>query len=608
MAGLWDDERVRVRLLLVLFGLSLVLLLAAVWRLQVAHGSRYQQSLTKQSVRRVRVAGIRGRILDCHGASLADNRPSYAVALYLEELRRPGRWSRTIASVEEQLAGLAARLRQPPAITRDDIENHIRRRLPLPLLAWRDISPVTQARFAEQTGLLPGVDIVTESLREYPQHRLAAHLLGYVGRAEPAQDEEEPYHYFLPEITGKTGLEQSLDAYLRGQPGCRLVRVDVSGFRHDDRQDLGGRPARRGNDVVLTLDARVQRAAELALAGTNGAVVIVRPAGGEILALASAPDFDPNDFAAGLSVAAWRVLLHDERHPLINRAVSGTFAPGSIFKPVVALAALASGKAQPGLRFDCPGSFQLGTTRFRCWLPVGHGTLNLRQALEHSCNVYFFQLGLRCGPDAIGAMAAALGLGRRTGIELDHEAAGLLPDRAWKRRVYGDAWRDGDTCNLSIGQGFLAVTPLQMAMVAAALANGGRLYRPRLVAEVRAPDGTPVTNFPPRLVQALAWDAPALRVVREGMLDVVNSAEGSGRLAAVPGLRVAGKTGTAEYGRKQDGHKLGWMIAFAPFEDPRYAVAFMVEDAVSGGTTVAPRMRVLMQELFKPAPGAPGEG
>jgi penicillin-binding protein 2 len=290
--------------------------------------------------------------------------------------------------------------------------------------------------------------------------------------------------------------------------------------------------------------------------------------------------------------------MSDEGQPFFNRAISGNYAPGSIFKPVVAVAALENRRAAPNETFECRGYFELGNTKFHCWRRGGHGRLELRKAIEQSCNSYFCQLGLRCEHERIVHMAGALGFGRATGIPLPGESGGLLPDNEWKRRHYnGDSWRAGDTCNLSIGQGWLLVTPLQMAVFAATLANGGTVYRPRLV---RSPGEEPV------VMNVMGWSAETLAVVRGGMHDVVESESGTGKRARLEGIPMGGKTGTAEYGLRSDRRQYGWMIVFAPFDRPRYAACIVIEDAVSGGITAAPRIRRLMERVFAGERGAAG--
>lgn len=590
-----DDELVRIRIVFIAMLLGFGLLLLAMWRIQVAHGEFYQRDLVKQSVRRVRLPGNRGRVFDANGQCLADNRPSYCIAIYLEELRQPGGWSKTIDRVELILDRLSQVLGVPPEITREDIETHIRKRLPLPLLAWNDIDERVLSKLSERAAQVPGVGVYVQALRTYPAGPTASHTLGYVGRAEPVQDEETPFHYYLPEMAGKSGIEKRLDGVLRGEAGGRLVRVDVSGFRYED---LAQRDPRRGSDVQLSLDLGIQRLAEETLGEAAGSVVVIDPRNGDVLALVSSPGYNPNDFVPSISTDAWNAILEDELHPLLNRAVAGSYAPGSIFKPVVAMAALENGLATGATSFECPGYFDLGNTRFRCWTRGQHGLLTMREAIQHSCNVYFFHLGLKCGPDYIYHMAAALGLGEKTGISLDFESSGVLPNEGWVRRTQGHGWRKGDTCNLSIGQGYLTVTPLQMALVAATLANGGHRYRPRLVKGIREPGSATFRRIPPKVVTEMNWSKSSMDVVRGGMRDVVMSERGTGKLAYVEGATVAGKTGTAEYGKKEEGKKRGWMIAFAPYDEPRYAIAIVVDNAVSGGVTVAPKMQQLLTGLL----------
>lgn len=599
-----DDEFLRVRLVLVGMLALLVFLGGWLWHLQVHRGASFEQDQLKQSVRRVRIPGVRGRLFDARGNCVADNRASYNIVLYLEELRKPGKWDRTIDHVLGQLEELGRRLGTPSELDRDKLRAHIRRSLPLPLVAWRDVSEEVLARFAEQASQIPGVDIQVDNVRLYPFGPRACHVLGYVGRADIEQDETEPFHYYLPEMAGRSGLEKSLDELLRGEAGGRLLRVDATGFR---RYDSGQREPRSGEDVQLSLDMRVQALAEDALGEVPGSVVVIDPRNGDVLAMASRPGFDPNQFVPRISTEQWKGLNADPEFPLVNRCVAGGYAPGSTFKPVTALAGLQYGNAHAGDVHSCPGYFQLGRATFRCWYHSGHGALTMRQAVERSCNVYFFHVGLQTGVDRLAAEARAFGLGSKTGIELDYELAGNVPDDAWKRRTQQDAWRDGDTCNLSIGQGALVVTPLQMASLTATLANGGKVYRPRLVRGVRPLGERAFTAKEPELVREMGWRPEDIALVRNGMRDVVNGAWGTARKVALPNVVIAGKTGTAEFGRKDEKKRHAWMIAFAPFEAPRYAIAMLVDEGVSGGETAAPRMLKLLTGLFA-APAQEGQG
>jgi penicillin-binding protein 2 len=582
------------------------LLVHRLWNLQVAQGMEYQRRLARQSVRSVRLPGVRGRILDRNGERLAENRPSYCISLYLEELRRPGGVQRTVDGVMDVLYRMAEAIDRPLELRSDDVRTHLGRRTPLPLVAWRDIDETAIARFAERSHEFPGTALTVEPVRVYPRGALASHALGYVGKADVDKllgeaDDPERFHYYLPEYAGRSGIEKRFDGVLRANAGGKLeVQVDVAGFKFDE---ISRREPGKGSDVVLATDVRIQRAAEAVLTGQKGAVVVVDPVNGDVLALASAPGYDPNDFIPSISSETWLGLIENEDRPLYNRATGGEYAPGSTFKPLTLLAAMRSGRITADTRYNCPGFYDLGNARFRCWQHWGHGSLDAQRSIRYSCNVYMYMAALACGAEPIQQMARECGFGERTGISLDFERPGLVPDDAWKRRARRDSWRDGDTCNLSIGQGALLVTPIQLAMYAAALANGGTLWRPRLVKRIVRADGTVQDIAASMAAEGLRWDARHLRVIRDGMRDVVNAPDGTGRRAMVPSVVVAAKTGTAEYGPKGAGLKMTWMMAFAPYEDPRYAVVVLVEDGVSGGTTAAPRVGHLLARVFREVEG-----
>ncbi|MCG2679628.1 MAG: penicillin-binding protein 2 [Kiritimatiellae bacterium] len=592
-----EHERARLRRVWVAMMVSLALLALQLWRIQVGQGERYETSLEQQSIRRVQIPGPRGRIFDRHGVCLADNRPNYCVALYLEELRVAGKRWVSVGDAWKLIQRVAAVIGLEPQLTRTKVESHLDNRKALPLIAWRRVDVPVLARLSEASILLPVVDVMVDADRVYPQGASASHLLGYVGTVERG-NEENGYHSYWPDMVGKGGMEQRYDELLRGEPGGRLVRVDVSGFKHDQ---IGFRDPVPGGDLVLTLDGAIQRSAEKAMADVVGAVVVIDPRNGDVLALASSPGFDPNTFSPSISVETWTRMLEDSRKPLFNRAISGRYAPGSIFKPLVALAALESGKANARGSFDCQGYYEIGGQRFSCYEGEIHGRLDIRRALELSCNVFFYQLGLQCGLDPIYHLALAVGLGQQTGIDLDNETAGLLPGKAWKRIARGETWRDGDTCNLAIGQGALLVTPLQMAMVTATIANGGVVYQPRLVLSTRSRNSTEFQEVPPVRIRTLRWSSDHLALVKKGMRDVIQNPSGTGHLACLPDVIMAGKTGTAEYGRKGQGHCHGWMVLFAPYDQPRYAVAMVMDDAITGGVSIGPRMRQLMQEVLNRA-------
>jgi penicillin-binding protein 2 len=587
-------RRLRVVLFMMLGGL--LFLGGVLFVLQVAHRHEYEESLHRQSMRRVRLPASRGRILDRHEVCLADNQPSYCLAFYLEEIRKPGRWQHTVDDVMARMKKMTGIIGRRPALTEQDIWLHIRRRLPLPLVAWRQLDPAALARIAESSMDREGVDIYIEPIRRYPCQELAGHVMGYVGKAELSDHDMGDFQYYLSEMEGKAGLERVFNTQMAGTPGGRLVRINASGLKYAETRE---REPQTGADLILALDSRIQALAEQAIRGVPGAVVVLDPSNGDVLAMASSPAFNPNQFVPSLSIAAWNEQNKDPDKPLLNRTVAEVYAPGSVFKPVTALAALSSGRCGPEQTYDCPGYIMIGARSMKCWNPNGHGRVNLRKAIEQSCNVYFASIALQCGHDSVAEMARQCGLGRKTGISIDREAAGLVPDAEWKRKLWKDDWRPGDTCNVSIGQGALAVTPLQMAVIAATLANGGTVYRPRLVLGVRDRTGQFTTNYPPMLVRTLPVSSAAIKTVRDGMHDVVMAPSGTGARARIEGVEMAGKTGTAEFGEKGARHKHGWMLLFAPYDQPRYAVAMVVDEAVSGGFTVAPRLHEMMDALFK---------
>ena len=590
-----DPELIRVRLLLLLMLLVFSLLGLALWRVQVVRGSEFQQDLEKQSVRGVRLPGMRGRIFDRHDECLADNRPSYGLAIYLEELRHVRSGRSTQAKLQTLVEELSQVLELEPMVDDKAMARHVQRRLPLPLMAWRDLDEAAVARFVERASLVPAVELIPEVARVYPQGQSACHVVGYVSRTNMVQHALEDFNYYNQEMIGKSGIEKRFDGVLRGQAGAKLLRVDVAGFRHED---LAVREPKQGSDVRLAIDLKAQRLTELALRDTVGAAVVMNPNNGDVLAMASSPGFDPNQFVPFLRTEDWQELRENPGNPMLNRSIAGTYTPGSIFKPVVAFAALENEKIGQNTSFTCPGYYTIGNHRYNCWRAEGHGTVNARDALRYSCNVFFFQVGRSMGSEYIYHMAAALGLGQKMGVGLDAEIAGILPDARWKRDHMNEGWYEGDTCIFAIGQGPITTTPLQMAVMTSSIANRGVVYKPRMVLGLRAPDEDEFREIPPQIENEMNWSDLSLSIVRGGMFDAVMARDGTGRRARVPGVEMAGKTGTAEYGPKKAGKKRGWMIAFAPFDHPEYAVALVIDDAQGGGFDAAPRVQRILAGLM----------
>ncbi|MDD4102236.1 MAG: penicillin-binding protein 2 [Kiritimatiellae bacterium] len=582
----------RMALLALMFTAGAAFLAVSLHRVQVERFSVLSHDQLRQSVRRVQVPGPRGLIFDRNGELLAGNRASYCIAYYVEELRKRGRWQNTIDAVDADIDRLAKELGIPRVISKKAVADHVMQSLPMPLLAWRDVEQETLARWAEAVEPFPGVDIYVQPERSYPNNTLAAHVLGYVGRDRPQPLPGHKVHFYLPEMIGKGGIEGRYNKVLTGMSGGQLIRVDARGYKHAVWE---GEAAVPGKDIHLTLDIKVQAALEKVLSGWRGAGVVIDPRNGEVLALASSPVYDPNDFVPVMPSGVWKRLNEDEAVPLINRAIQGWYAPGSTFKPVTAMAAFLSGKFDPAEEYVCDGAFVLGTMRLRCWNTYGHGSISLRKAIEQSCNSYFCHIAHSIGYDSIYEVARMLGLGQPSGIDLPAESGGLLPTAKWKQDRMRDLWRPGDTCQIGIGQGLLITTPLQMAVVTSVFANRGSLYRPHLARQAIAP-----------LEREMGWPAQAVAAVREGMRDVAEV--GTGRRVQVRGLSVAAKTGTAEVDTAGVRRKNTWVTAFAPFDSPTAAVAIMVENGESGGLTVAPMVREVLVSIFGEEPAAEGEG
>ena len=620
-----DGALWRMGLLAAAMALCLLRLGAALHRIQTRESEGYAREQIRHSIRRVRLPATRGRILDRNGVVLADNKPSFSIAIYIEDLRRPGPWSNTVNRVDTLLDTLAEVTGKERDVSVKDIWNHIRLRRAIPLLAFTGLTDAELARYAESARnlgdgerSLAGTDVYAGAERVYPHGNLAAHLIGYVGRdnskndgagasggagaasAAQALDEEwetiaedsrtKDINFYLPDLTGRGGVEMYFDAQLAGAGGGKLIRVDAIGYRHEENMALAPVP---GRDVVLAIDAALQKTAEDALdsAGKGrGAAVVISLDNGDMLAAATAPRFDLRDCSPRLSPKLWNGLVNDPARPLVNRALSGAYPPGSVFKPVVALCGLSHGMVGADEATPCPGSITVGSRVIKCASKYGHGNIAMRRALSVSCNPYFISLGLKLGLEKIREDCLRLGLGAapQIGVKV---SPGLLPSAEYKMRRWREGWRGGDTANLSIGQGYLTATPLQIASMTAAIALDGRTLKPRLVRG----DGGDRAEFG----EPMGWSKRDLALVKGGMFDAINDArEGSGRRAAIPGVKAAGKTGTAEYTENGERKKHAWMICYAPAEKPQYAIAVVMEDSDSGGHTAAEILRKLLVQLF----------
>jgi penicillin-binding protein 2 len=636
---MWIFEQFRtqnrpLRFLTASIALGFLVLLGTLFHVQVLSAHRFQASQISQSFRTVRVPAVRGTIQDRNGITLAENRPSYQLNLYLEELRphfqstyakaRAGRnLSRSQrAELGKQVRFLVAsnlvhrvgeHLDHPISLTSDQFQQHYDQRLALPMSVLTDLSPEQVARFVEHSPFLPGCDLDVQPTRFYPHGTTAAHILGYLRRDDRRRQEHTSFHYRLPDFSGLVGIEGTFDQQLRGQPGMKSVLVNNLGFRQTESVWA---PAEPGHNVVLTIDLALQAAAEKALLSpgpyTRAAAVVLDVRNGDILAMASQPGFDPNLFMPGIARTDWERLNDPIMLPMLNRASYGAYPPGSIFKLVIALAALEAGVIDPTAKFAGQGFYQLASgRRIRDLANGGYpAEFDFQRALKLSSNAYFIHYGLILGIEKILAMGERLHLGERTGIPIGQEIPGTFPSTTW-RQANLRGWHEGDTANLCIGQGYLAVTPLQMAVMTAAIANGGTVFSPRLVSRIEPQTHlTPLAPdfFPPGQVRGSLGVAPQhFEVLHRAMLAGVEDHDGTGRRAFLPGLRVCGKTGTAQItrGRQVIDH-VTWFASFAPYEQPRYAVVVMVESGASGTETCAPIARRIYEAILRRKTQSPG--
>ncbi len=555
------------------------------WYLQVYNHQRFEAAARLNRVRRVPLPPPRGIIFDRNGKVLATSRCVYNVAIVPAALPDDRR--------EEVLRRLAFLLRKSPQEVTDVFDATLGRPFE-PVTIAENVDARTVVAVEENRPRLPGVLIVTHIARNYVNGRFAAHLLGHIGEVTQEElDRRKSRDVRSGDLVGKLGVERQFDAYLIGARGSELVEVNASG---QPVRTIGRVPQKPGRSVFLTIDASLQRAAEdgLNATGRPGAVAVVNVRNGDVLALASKPDFDPNQFGNRIPTEVWRALNEDKRHPLYNRAIAGLNPPGSTFKLMTAIAGLERGAITPHTPYVCPGGLHVGRYFKRCWKV--HGACDLYKAIAASCDVYFYHISRRIGPDAIANVAKRFGLGQKTGIDLAGEAAGLIPTPAWKKKRWKQEWFGGDTLNMSIGQGYVQTTPLQMACMTAAIANGGTFYRPHLLKKVVADKGKLVMRYEPQ-GRSTHTDLRFIDLVRQGMRDAVIAPGGTAHVMNMPQVTVAGKTGSAEDARTAKSH--AWFVCFAPYENPQLALCVMLEAAGHGGTEAAPIARKILEVAFQ---------
>lgn len=579
----------RLRVLLAIIAALLGVLVVRLWQVQVLQGAWFLQQSEENRVRDYTLTAPRGVIYDRKGRPLVSNRPSFTVAVLPLELRRK----------DEVLANLSAILDLP--VEEIQVKITANRARPFePVRVRRDVGHRIVTMIEENRLDLPGVIILAEPVRHYLYGTLAAHALGYVNEIDEAElSTRREQGYRQGDLIGKAGVERAYEPILRGVDGRLRMEVDALGR---PLREIARIPAVPGRSIVLSLDLDLQKAAAEGLRGSgqkSGAVVAIDPRTGGVLAMESLPSYDPNLFATGISAADWRRLTTDPLRPMLSRALSTAFEPGSVFKVVTAAAALEAGIATRTTTFYAPGYFRLGSWVFRdlrAW-----GTVNFVQGIQNSINVVFYNLGYRLGGERLAAQAKRMGLGNLTGIELSGEVPGTIPSPSTKQALIGEPWYPGDSVNMSIGQGAVTVTPLQVARMMASVANGGTLFQPYLLLFTIERDQTK-TPTPPVAQRERIYTTQTLAVLREGL--EAAAARGTGRASAVKGLTIAGKTGSAENPR---GKPHAWFAGYAPVDAPRVVVTAFVEHGFRGGLAAAPIVRRVFEAAFPPPATSPAQ-
>jgi penicillin-binding protein 2 len=557
-----------------IYGLFAVLA-AELLYMQVLRFGYYSRLSKNNAIRIIPIDGPRGKMIDRNGTIVVTDRISFDAVVVYHELKDKVSLARLLSEVAGITASDAAKAVEKAAA-----------RPYAPVAVLTDIGKEKAIRLEEESFDTSALSIETRSVRNYAYGDTGAHLFGYLTEiSEEELEDLRGYGYRMRDLVGRAGLERYYDTYLRGANGGVQIEVDSRGRQ---KRVLALKEPESGKDIYLAIDIELQKLCDKLLGGRAGAIIVMEPSSGEVLALASHPAFDPNIFVKPRTSAERTRLLRDNRgKPLLNRAISGLYPPGSVFKIVTAAASLDPGRITYYTRFFCGGSFQLGRATFDCWKEGGHGSQNITEALMNSCNVFFYNAGKAAGVDNIETFAKVFGFGRRTGIDLPDEAAGLVPGRLWKRLHRRDNWYEGETVNYAIGQGYLMVAPIQVLEMTAAMANNGSVARPHIVRRIDT------TNVALGGRRSLGLKDDTIKRIREGMYKVVNGEGGTGRRARIEGAAVAGKTGTAQ---NPQGRTHAWFTGFAPYENPKLCLVVFLEHGGKGGVEPSGMAKTIFEE------------
>jgi penicillin-binding protein 2 len=594
----YEDKRFvqsRIVVIRVVAILVFLFLLAGLWNLQILQRSYYKELAEKNQIRSITLVAPRGKILDRNGQIIVDNRPSFTLSLMREHL----------ASIESSVELLASGLNLEVDFLKSQVEKHRRQPSYLPIVIKEDLTAADLAFIESHRLEFPGLDVIRQPRRFYREGQLAAHLLGYVGEISEKQLETEEFKSYCKagDFVGKAGVERVYNRILTGVDGERRVMVDSRGR---EVALLDTKEPVPGNDLRLTIDLDIQRAAENGFGEKGGAAVSLDPRSGEILSLVSRPAFDPNSFSSRISKKEWVDLINDPRKPMQNRAIQSRFPPGSVFKIIMTIAGLQEGILKPGYTDFCSGSTVMYGRSFACHKKGGHGTVDLHKAIINSCNVFFYHVGQKLGIDKIAYWAQSMGLGQKTGVDLPSEDTGLIPSPEWKKRVWKADWYAGETISVAIGQGYVSLTLIQTARAFGGFGIGGVFKTPHVVSTRELKKWGQTSNFSTE--KQFKVDEQTFQIVSQGLWGVVNE-WGTGRRAAVPGFDVGGKTGTAQVvsreaqkaavgEKKVEYEDNAWFVGYAPIHSAQIAAAVFVEHGGHGGESAAPIIHDMFQVFY----------
>jgi len=598
-----DSEwfRLRLSVVMTLVTAAFVVIFLRMFYLQILEGKEFRRLSENNCIRLQTILPQRGFVFDRNGALLVDNRPSFNLSIIPDDAK----------PVEPVIDILSRYLNVPAEELMAKVRNIKGASSFRPVLLKQDIGRDALALIEAHKYELPGISVDVQPRRYYLHRHSAAHLIGYLSEINSSELKGGKYtEYKSGDFIGKFGIEREFEKYLKGKRGGRQVEVNAAGQVVRVLENINSEP---GNNIYLTIDQRLQRKAEELLKDKAGAVIAMEPSSGQILAMASSPAFDPNEFVCGLTHDEWNDLISQPNRPMENKAIKGEYPPASTYKIVTALAALEEKVIDINTSFYCPGYLKHGNRVFMCWKKGGHGSVNVVRALAESCDVFFYNVGQRLDIDKLAWYAKGCGLGAPTGIGLEQESEGLIPSSIWKKKRFGQPWSSGETLSAVIGQGYNLATPVQMLVLTSAIANGGKRVKPYVMKRIETPGGQNIINGETEIVGNLPVSQNTLNIVKKGLWEVVNKDYGTARIARPgEGIEISGKTGTAQivgrkknetgYERKLPDHfkPHAWFVSYAPSSDPKIAISVIIEHGEHGSSAAGPIARELVKCYLNP--------